>query len=151
MTMIKRFVLAGALPACLAMASAAGADPLLTYPLRISGHPLRVEVAHTDSTRMRGLMFRRQLPESRGMIFVYAEPSRQAMWMKNTYIPLSVAFLDERGRILNIEDMTPHSEQSHWSSGKAAYAIETNRGWFARRGIKPGTRVEGLESLPKPE
>lgn len=129
----------------------ASADPLLTFPLSIAGHALRVEVAHTDEGRMRGLMFRRQLPESQGMIFIYADRSRQAMWMKNTSIPLSVAFLDETGRILNIEDMAPHSEESHWSAGKAAYALEMNRGWFAKRGIKAGARVKGLERLPKPE
>lgn len=129
----------------------AAADPLLTFPLSVAGHALRVEVAHTDEARMRGLMFRRHLPESQGMIFIYADRSRQAMWMKNTPIPLSVAFLDEQGRIMNIEDMAPHSEESHWSAGKAAYALEMNRGWFAKRGIKAGARVKGLERLPKPE
>jgi uncharacterized membrane protein (UPF0127 family) len=137
--------------AILAWLHCAAADPLLTYPLTIAGHTLRVEVAHTDEARMRGLMFRRQLPESQGMIFVYADRTRQAMWMKNTYIPLSVAFLDEQGRILNIEDMAPHSEESHWSAGKAAYAIEMNRGWFSKRAIKAGIRVKGLERLPKPQ
>jgi uncharacterized membrane protein (UPF0127 family) len=132
-----------------ALSHATWADPLLTYPLRIAGHSLRAELAHTDETRIRGLMFRRQLPENQGMLFVYPDKSRQAMWMKNTYIPLSVAFIDAKGRILNIEDMTPHSEDAHWSAGEAAFALEMNRGWFAKRRIRAGARVEGLERLPK--
>ncbi len=127
------------------------ADPLLTYPLRISGHSLRAEVANTEDTRLKGLMFRRSLAESQGMIFVYSEEGRHAMWMKNTLVPLSVAFIDRDGRILNIEQMEPHSERSHASRGSAKYALEMNRGWFEGRGIKPGMRVEGLKNLPPPE
>ncbi|HWQ39671.1 MAG TPA: DUF192 domain-containing protein [Burkholderiales bacterium] len=130
-------------------APAGRADPLLTYPLKIAGHSLRAEVAHTEPARLRGLMYRKHLPENQGMVFIYPEAGRQAMWMKNTFIPLSVAFIDAEGRILNIEEMSPHSEHAHASAGRAAYALEMNRGWFAKRGIRPGDRVEGLERLPK--
>jgi uncharacterized membrane protein (UPF0127 family) len=127
------------------------ADPLLTYPLKIRGHEIRAELAHTEAARRQGLMYRERLAENGGMIFVYPVPEVTAMWMKNTRVPLSVAFIDAKGRILNIEDMTPFSEQAHASKGPAAYSLEVNRGWFARRGIKAGDRVEGLSGLPAPQ
>lgn len=127
------------------------ADPLLTFPLRIKSHEIRVEVANTEESMRKGLMFRDRLAEDSGMIFVYAQPGIQAMWMKNTRIPLSVAFADADGRILNIEDMEPLTEKSHSSKGSAAYALEMNRGWFSRRGIGKGDRIEGLGRLPRPE
>jgi uncharacterized membrane protein (UPF0127 family) len=132
----------------LLLAAAATADPLLTYPLKIRGNEIRAEIAHTEATRRQGLMFRDRLAENSGMIFVYPAPEVTAMWMKNTRIPLSVAFIDAQGRILNVEDMAPFSERAHGSKGPAAYALEMNKGWFARRGIKPGDRVEGLAGLP---
>lgn len=127
------------------------ADPLLTFPLKIRGHEVRAELAHTEDSRRQGLMHRDRLGENNGMIFVYPAPEITAMWMKNTLIPLSVAFIDAKGRILNIEDMTPLSEDAHGSRGPAAYSLEVNRGWFARRGIKAGDRVEGLDRLPAPK
>ncbi len=124
------------------------ADPLITYPLRIKTHDLRVEVANTEDTRRRGLMYRDRLAQNSGMIFVYQRPEATAMWMKNTRVALSVAFIGANGRILNIADMEPYSEQAHASSGEAAYALEMNRGWFSKRKIKRGDRVEGLKALP---
>jgi len=124
------------------------ADPLLTYPLTIKGHTLRAELARTEEEKRTGLMFRRQLGENTGMLFVYEREGLWAMWMKNTYIPLSVAFIDRHGTILNIEDMEPLTEESHAARGPAKYALEVNRGWFAKRGIEPGDRVEGLSRLP---
>jgi uncharacterized membrane protein (UPF0127 family) len=135
----------------LLLATASAADPLLTYPLKIRGHEIRAEIAHTEAARRQGLMFRDRLAENSGMIFVYPLPEVTAMWMKNTRIPLSVAFIDAKGRILNIEDMVPFSEDAHGSKGSAAYALEMNKGWFGRRGIKPGDRVEGLAGLPAPQ
>jgi hypothetical protein len=93
-------------------------------------------------------MHRRILPESRGMLFVFREPAQHAMWMMNTYVPLSVAFLDERGRIINIADMQPHTRDTHAAAKPAKFALEVNRGWFAKRSIKPGARIEGLERAP---
>lgn len=126
----------------------ATADPLLTYPLKIRGHSIRAEIANTEQGRRMGLMHRDRLAEDSGMLFIYREPEHAAMWMKNTRIPLSVAFLDAQGRILNIEDMEPFSEQAHASRGLASYALEMNRGWFSKRGIRAGDRVEGLGKLP---
>jgi uncharacterized protein len=124
------------------------ADPLLTYPLKIKGHVIRVEVANTEDTRHTGLMFRDGLPENQGMLFVYETPGRYAMWMKNTLIPLSVAFIDGAGHIINIEDMQPETENAHSARGSAAFSLETNQGWFKKRGIKAGDRVQGLERVP---
>lgn len=137
------FFLAAARPGTMARA-----DPLLTYPLRIQGQEIRAEVANTPESRSQGLMFRPSLPEAAGMVFVFPEIGRHAMWMKNTKVPLSVAFIDGDGRILNIEDMSPYTEATHQSAGPARYALEVNRGWFARHGIAPGARVEGLARLP---
>jgi len=123
-------------------------DPLLTYPLKIQGHAIRVEVANTEDTRRRGLMFRDALPETQGMLFVYETEGRHGMWMKNTLIPLSVAFIDRSGRIINIEDMQPQTEDAHNARGSAAFSLETNQGWFKKRGIKAGDRVQGLERVP---
>jgi uncharacterized membrane protein (UPF0127 family) len=116
--------------------------------LSVNGHKLTAEVASTEATRTEGLMHRRILPADRGMLFVFPEASRHAMWMMNTYIPLSVAFLDEGGTIINIEDMKPHTRDSHPSAKPAKYALEMNLGWFARRGIKPGAKIKGLEQAP---
>ena len=81
--------------------------------LSVNGHKLTAEIAHTEPSRTQGLMHRRILPESRGMLFVFTDVSRHAMWMMNTHVPLSVAFLDERGVIINIEDMKPHTQDAH--------------------------------------
>jgi len=110
-------------------------------------HLIRAEVADSMGTRMQGLMHRKSLPQNAGMVFVFEEVAIHCMWMKNTLIPLSVAFLDDAGAIINIADMQPHSEQSHCASRPARYALEMNRGWFAQRGIKPGAKLRGLEKL----
>ncbi len=150
-TSLRRRSLAvlAALASILAIPNAGLADPLLTFPLRIRGHEVRAELANTDETRRTGLMFRKSLAENGGMLFVYETPGRHAMWMKNTLVPLSVAFMDRDGRIINIEDMEPLSEKAHASKGEAWYSLEMNWGWFAKRGIRPGDRVEGLKAIPR--
>ncbi|HSD61764.1 MAG TPA: DUF192 domain-containing protein [Burkholderiales bacterium] len=112
--------------------------------IELAGHKLEVEVAATPDTRSIGLMHRRMLPENRGMLFVFPEPSIYSMWMANTHIPLSVAYLDTQGRVINIRDMPPLTHSSFAAGGDALYAIEANQGWFAKRGIGPGTVVNGL-------
>ena len=124
------------------------ADPLLTYPLRIGEYRIRAEVANTPDLRRKGLMFRQQLAAGSGMIFVFPREQRISMWMKNTAISLSVAFIDRHGRIINIEKMHPMSEDTHSSAAPAKYALETNQGWFESHGIKSGDPVSGLERLP---
>jgi uncharacterized membrane protein (UPF0127 family) len=134
-----------------ALQPAAHADPLLTYPLQIGEQHARVEIANTADTRRKGLMYRTRLPASSGMIFIFASERPISMWMKNTRIPLSVAFIDAAGRIINIEQMQPETEQTHSSNGPAKYALEMNQGWFEKHGIASGARVTGLERLPAAE
>ncbi|HEX4942988.1 MAG TPA: DUF192 domain-containing protein, partial [Usitatibacteraceae bacterium] len=123
--------------------------PLPVSNVRVAGHALRVEVVATMEQRAKGLMFRKKLGKNDGMLFVFEEPAYHAMWMKNTLIPLSVAFIDGEGRILNIADMEPETLDSHAAAGPARFAIETNKGWFAERKVVAGSKVTGLPKLAK--
>jgi len=105
---------------------------------------LRVEIADQPDERTRGLMGRTELPDDRGMLFVFDRPQPLGFWMKNTYIPLSIAFVGADGKIVNIDDMRPQDESTHWSRGLALYAIEMRQGWFATKGIVAGEKVTGL-------
>jgi uncharacterized membrane protein (UPF0127 family) len=115
-----------------------------TSRIKVGSHPLKVEIAASDPQRTQGLMHRTALGKEDGMLFIFDEPAYHGMWMKNTLIPLSVAFVDGDGRILNILDMEPQTLDSHMAAGPARYAIETNKGWFAAKKIKAGDRVTGL-------
>lgn len=117
--------------------------------LPIAGKILTVEIAATPDTMARGLMFREYLPEDHAMLFVWPQDQVVGMWMKNTLIPLSVAFIDRDFRVRNISDMEPHSLRVHPSRGPVRYALEVNRGWFERHGIRTGSRIEGLPALLK--
>ena len=110
-------------------------------------HLIRAEVAADYASRMTGLMHRASMPSNAGMLFIFDEATTHCMWMKNTLLPLSVAFIDERGTIVNVEDMEPQTEDSHCASRPARYALEMNRGWFAARGIKPGSRIGGIPGI----
>jgi uncharacterized membrane protein (UPF0127 family) len=128
--------------------AAQGAMPVVE--LTAGFHRIEAEVAATTENRMVGLMNRRSMPAQRGMVFAFTQENTHCMWMRNTYVPLSVAFIDADGVIINIEDMQPQTETSHCSKKPARYALEMNQGWFAQRGIKPGVRLGGLERLPPP-
>jgi len=107
-------------------------------------HVIRAEVAATEAERQQGLMHREKMGANEGMIFLFGAPASVCMWMKNTLIPLSVAFIDESGKIANIEDMQPHSTDSHCARKPVKYALEMNQGWFKQKNIKPGSVIEGL-------
>jgi uncharacterized protein len=140
------------LAAALLLPAAAWADaPLRTTQIRVGPHPLKVEIVETDPQREKGLMFREKLGRDEGMLFIYDEPAYHAMWMKNTLIPLSVAFVDASGVILNIEEMQPQTLDSHMAAGPASYSIEANKGWFAQKGVKPGDKVTGLPRKAQPK
>jgi hypothetical protein len=124
------------------------AAELPTVELAIKGHRLIAEVAADDSTRMTGLMNRFSLKPDHGMLFVFRTAEPQAFWMKNTYVPLSIAFIGSDGTILNIEDMAPLTETTHPSRGLARYALEMKKGWFDQHGIRSGDSVAGLEKAP---
>jgi uncharacterized membrane protein (UPF0127 family) len=126
----------------------AQAQPKLPVaPLSAGMHVIQAEVADNFVSRMTGMMHRTTMGANEGMLFVFEESGRQCMWMKNTLIPLSVAYLADDGAIVNIEDMQPQSEESHCSKAPVRFALEMNRGWFSGKGIKPGTRIRGLEKF----
>jgi len=123
---------------------AAAAAELPTTTLTINEHKIVAEVATTQDQRSLGLMNRFSMQTDHGMLFVFERSEPLAFWMKNTFIPLSIAFIAPDGRIVNIEDMKPQTEDSHWSKGPALYALEMKKGWFQERGIGPGAVVKGL-------
>ena len=117
-------------------------------PLTIKGKTIKVEVARTEKEKERGLMFRERMGKDEGMLFVYEREERLSFWMKNTRLSLSIAFIDKGGRIVDIQDMEPFSLETHRSASPARYALEMNRGWFAREGIKVGDLVK-IQSSPQ--
>ncbi len=123
------------------LAFGATVTELPTTALTIGTHKLIAEVANTPDQRAVGLMHRFSLKPDHGMLFVFERPEPLGFWMKNTYVALSIAFIDESGRILNIEDMKPQTEISHSSRGPAKFALEMRKGWFAERNIEPGAEV----------
>jgi uncharacterized membrane protein (UPF0127 family) len=146
---MKQLLAALAIVFLLPAAPAVAADAALPeITLSIRKHALTAEVAANDSTRTTGLMHRRMLPENRGMLFVFPQTTPLSFWMMNTHVPLSIAYLDETGTIINILDMKPLTTDPHPSARPARYALEMNQGWFAKRGIKAGARVEGLDKAP---
>ena len=116
---------------------------LAAVRLNVGIHNINAEVARTPDERSTGLMFRQSMPASDGMLFVFDQPATQCFWMKNTYVPLSTAFLADDGSIVNIADMQPQALDSHCSTKPVRYVLEMNQGWFAKRGIKPGARLTG--------
>jgi uncharacterized membrane protein (UPF0127 family) len=128
----------------LLVASITAAADLPTAVLTVGHHKVTAEVVVTPEQRAVGLMNRFSLKPDHGMLFVFERAEPLAFWMKNTFIPLSIAFIGADGRIVNIEDMRPQTEATHWSKGPALYALEMRKGWFAEKGIGPGTVVKGI-------
>ncbi len=115
---------------------------LPSVTLQVAGHPVTAEVASSPEERAKGLMFRRSLPENRGMLFVFEQERRPGFYMRNTLIPLSIAYIAKDGTIREIRTMKPLSEAVIKSRRAVLYALEMNRGWFARHGVDPGDTVE---------
>ena len=114
--------------------------------IRVGNHEISVEVAADRETRNRGLMFRESMPADHGMLFVFPSERRLGFWMKNTSLPLTIAYADRSGRIVRIADLTPHDERPVSSVEPALYALEMNRGWFKKHGVLVGHQ---LRKLPK--
>ena len=134
----------------LAVMALAAAPALAQHPvtqLNAGMHLIRAEVVSDPGTRAEGLMYRKTMAQNAGMLFIFDEHATHCMWMKNTLIPLSVAFIDDRGTIVNIADMEPQTEASHCAEKPVKYELEMNRGWFAARGIKPGSRLGGIPGV----
>lgn len=129
-------------------ASAEDAVPAFSVvSLKVGKETVKAELAVTEAQREKGLMFRKRLGKNSGMLFDFGAPARVCMWMKNTLVPLSVAFIDQDGLIVNIADMTPMTTDSHCSAGWVVYALEMNRGWFAAKKVGPGSKVEGITGV----
>ena len=141
--MKKSLALAAVLVAACAFAQD---EPQMNLPrvkLAAGMHVIDAQVAATNDQRMTGLMHRKEMPQHEGMLFVFDVPSQQCFWMKNTLLPLAVAFVDDDGTIVNIDEMKPQTLDSHCSAKPVRYVLEMNTGWFSKKGIKPGTRLAG--------
>lgn len=145
---------AGALALGLAFTGIAPAQPLSppslpVTALKIGPHAIRAEVADSEDERSRGLMFRNSMPQDQGMLFVFEEPGQYCFWMRNTLIPLSIAFLDDEGRIVDIAEMQAKDDRTHHCPSRPVrMALEMNRGWFRAHGADVGSQVQGLPVLP---
>ncbi len=106
-------------------------------------HLINAQVAATPEQRATGLMFRKEMPTSEGMLFVFEQPAGQCFWMKNTLLPLTAAFVADDGTIVNLADMKPQSLDSHCSVRPVRYVLEMHQGWFAKRGLKAGSKLSG--------
>lgn len=126
----------------------AQSEPLPVLELSAGMYRIEAEVAANLKHRMSGLMQRKTMAMQKGMLFVFPNAARHCMWMRNTHLPLSVAFLDERGRIINIEDMQPETDDSHCAALPARYALEMNLGWFRERSLAPGFGLTGIDKAP---
>ena len=132
-----------AIAACDACAQDGHPQRLPAIALAAGGHAIAAEVARSEGERELGLMFRAALPRDDGMLFVFGDPQRQCFWMRNTLIPLAAAFIADDGRIVNIVEMEPRTEESHCSARPVRFVLEMNGAWFARNGIAPGAYVTG--------
>lgn len=104
---------------------------------------IQAQVVSTPEQRAIGLMFRKEMPANEGMLFVFEQPAGQCFWMKNTFLPLTAAFVADDGTIVNLADMQPQSLDSHCSARPVRYVLEMHQGWFAKRGLKAGSRLAG--------
>jgi uncharacterized protein len=127
----------------LAAAQEAPQTQLPRVTLSVGIHQIDTQVALTPEQHQIGLMYRTEMPQGEGMLFVFQSPSKQCFWMKNTNLPLTAAFVSDDGSIVNLEDMKPQTTDSHCSLKPVRYVLEMNQGWFARKGIKPGMKMAG--------
>jgi hypothetical protein len=130
---------------CATALAAAQDGPQKLEQIRLTAgiHVIRAELATTPEQREIGLMHRPSMESNDGMLFVFERPGQQCFWMKNTLIPLSVAFLADDGGVVNVDDMAPQTLDGHCSTKPVRFVLEMNQGWFAKRGVKPGFKLRG--------
>lgn len=116
--------------------------------LSVGIHQIDAQLAVTPEQREIGLMFRTDMPQHEGMLFVFEDPSRLCFWMKNTLLPLTAAFIADDGTIVNLENMKPQTTESHCSTKPVRFVLEMNQGWFAKKGVKPGSKIAGRPFSP---
>jgi uncharacterized membrane protein (UPF0127 family) len=112
-------------------------------------HLIDAQLATSPEQRATGLMFRKEMPFSEGMLFVFEQADRQCFWMKNTLLPLTAAFVADDGTIVNLADMQPQSTNSHCSAQPVRYVLEMNHGWFSKKGVKAGFKLSGIPLQPR--
>jgi uncharacterized protein len=141
---VTRFF-AGLLLALVAATAPAQDGPQKLPAIRLNAgmHIIQAEVARTSDQRSIGLMFRKTMGPNEGMLFVFEDASEQCFWMKNTLLPLSIAFIADDGSVVNLDDMKPQTLDGHCSKKPVRYVLEMNDGWFAKRGIKAGSKIGG--------
>ena len=122
------------------------AERLPIIKLQVETQAITAEVAADDTSRSRGLMFRESLPRNHGMLFVFQEASQYCFWMKNTPLPLTIAFINARGEVINLADMEPFALDTHCALAPAKYALEMEQGWFKRHQLGAGSKLRGLPS-----
>lgn len=132
-----------ALVASCALAQDAPQTNLPRAKLSAGMHQIDAQLALTPEQRQIGLMFRKEMSQTEGMLFVFEQPAQQCFWMKNTLLPLTAAFVADDGTIVNLADMKPQTTDSHCSEKPVRYVLEMNAGWFAKKGIKAGSRLSG--------
>jgi len=123
------------------------ASTLPVIALQIGHETIQTEVASTPASQQLGLMFRKSMPNDAGMLFVFDQKAGHCFWMRNTELPLAIAFIDDDGKIVNIDEMKPQTDDNHCPSRAVRYALEMNTGWFSQHQIAAGQMVAGL---PKP-
>lgn len=143
--MYQRLIALTALTACFAMPAAAqqAQMDLQRTPLSIGMYRIDTQLAVTPLQREVGLMFRKEMPQAEGMLFIFEQPEKQCFWMKNTILPLTAAFVADDGRIVNLADMKPQTETTHCSDEPVRYVLEMNQGWFAKKNFKKGEKISG--------
>jgi uncharacterized protein len=135
----------------LALTATAQDTPQTTLPrikLQAGMYQIDTQVAQTEAQRQIGLMFRQEMPQHEGMLFVFEQPATQCFWMKNTLLPLTAAFVADDGTIVNLVDMKPQTTDSHCSTKPVRFVLEMNQGWFAKKGLKAGSRLSGVAFKP---
>jgi len=128
---------------CATVLAQTGPQKLPSIRLNAGIHNIQAEVAQSPDERSTGLMFRKEMGTNEGMLFAFEQPAQQCFWMKNTLLPLSIAFIADDGSIVNIDHMKPQTLESHCSTKPVRFVLEMNEGWFDKRGIKPGTKLRG--------
>ena len=121
-------------------------QPQLQLPriqLQAGMHQIQAQVAANPDQRSIGLMHRAEMPQGEGMLFAFEQATQQCFWMKNTLLPLTAAFIADDGTIVNLADMKPQTTDAHCSEQPVRWVLEMNQGWFAKRGIKAGFKLQG--------
>jgi len=126
----------------------AACAPLIEQALRAGMHLIQAELARDNEQRATGMMFRRTMGANEGMLFVFEQPGQQCFWMRNTLLPLAVAFIADDGAVVNLDEMKPQTDAPHCSAQPVRFVLEMNTGWFTKRGIKPGFKLQGEPFKP---